>query len=383
MLKQTLLATVLVLPIALVGCGAPHLDTPPSSAAELGALIDQEYDGEVWRFEAATLERASYAYARAGRADLIAEMLSRGWNPNDMNMYSGMTPLGLYALYHEQPQVTDMLMTAGYTVEDAIQTCATQPRRKCDSVLKKAAIYDRPELLDVALRYNAIYYVADNGTFYGGDDALRRSMEVAASVDHNKFLTALNRSGYDTGTAIAQNDSGVQSDGGTGSAVMGIFGSLAGSALGSTIGGTEGDVFASTLSGIVDGANSGNAVTGTMGAIGQGAGLIDSNTANMLGIAGSLFGGGVSSTQSGAIQRPGAVQREVATLGQSTGTPSNYSFSCPMGSGPHNIPIPASSNPQCISAMRTFAFTATCNLIDEMPSAQDAYYSQCAAEIFN
>jgi hypothetical protein len=130
-------------------------------------------------------------------------------------------------------------------------------------------------------------------------------------------------------------------------------------------------------------------MTGTMTALGQSSGLMDSGTASMLGMAGSLFGGGGSSapqsTSTGAIQRPQATQQQVAVPQQSAplGQPSNYTFSCPMGSGPHTVPVPASNNPQCITAMRTFAYTATCNLVDEMGPAQDAYYSQCAAEIYN
>jgi hypothetical protein len=381
MLKKSLFALTVAVPVALSGCAPSYVETPPASAAELGAIIDQQFGGDVMAFAGAGLSRPSYDFIRVGRADLIEEMLRRGWNPDDDDLYDWLTPPVLYALHENQPAVADALIRSGYTVERAMQMCATGARTHCEGPLETGVLYDRPEMVDLAIRYNAIFYVDDSGRYYGGEDALRRTKRIAAQFDHPGYLTALSRAGYDTSSVLAQERSSGGSSGG-GSAVMGIFGSLAGSALGSAIGGSEGDIFASTLTGIVDGANSGNAVTGTMSAIGQGSGLMDSNTASMLGMAGSLFGGGASSTQSGAIQRPGAVQREVATPTQTQGTPSNYTFSCPMGSGPHNIPIPASSNPQCISAMRTFAFTATCNLVDEMPAAQDAYYSQCAAEIY-
>ncbi|MBB5515098.1 hypothetical protein FHS89_001108 [Rubricella aquisinus] len=175
--------------------------------------------------------------------------------------------------------------------------------------------------------------------------------------------------------------------------MMGLFGSAMGSAVGDVIGGSDGALFEQAFSGVMNNAltadSGAEVMTGTMTALGQSSGLMDSGTASMLGMAGSLFGGGGSSaaqtTSSGAIQRPQATQQQIAVPQQSAplGQPSNYTFSCPMGSGPHTIPVPASNNPQCITAMRTFAYTATCNLIDEMGPAQDAYYSQCAAEIYN
>ncbi|MBB5515097.1 hypothetical protein FHS89_001107 [Rubricella aquisinus] len=380
LLQNLLRVTAITLPLALAGCAPSYVLNPPSSAQELGAIIDTEFGGDVMAFEGASLARPSFDYIVAGRVDLIEEMLRRGWNPDDDDLYDWLTPSVLQALHENQPAIADALIRSGYTVKRAMQMCATGARTHCEGPLETAVLRDSPEMVDLALRYNAIFYTDDSGRYYSGQDALARTARIAVQFDHPAFLTALARAGYDTGPVLAQEQN--SGGGGGGSAVMGIFGSLAGSALGSAIGGSEGDIFASTLTGIVDGANSGNALTGTMSAIGQGSGLMDSSTAGMIGVAGSLFGGGAAATQSGAIQRPGAVQREVATPIQTAGTPSNYSFTCPMGSGPHNIPIPASSNPQCISAMRTFAFAATCNLVDEMGPAQDAYYSQCAAEIY-
>jgi hypothetical protein len=81
-------------------------------------------------------------------------------------------------------------------------------------------------------------------------------------------------------------------------------------------------------------------------------------------------------------QRPQSNSGVNAAMGAAQAGMTNYTFSCPMGSGPHTIPIPATASPQCQTAMRTFAYTASCNLIDEMMQAQDAYYSTCASEIF-
>lgn len=57
-----------------------------------------------------------------------------------------------------------------------------------------------------------------------------------------------------------------------------------------------------------------------------------------------------------------------------------FQFSCPHG-GNHSVPIKAKST-ACAQAMRHYAKTAGCNLIDDMQSAQDNYYATCASEMY-
>ncbi|MBR9882669.1 MAG: hypothetical protein GYB21_03015 [Oceanospirillales bacterium] len=58
----------------------------------------------------------------------------------------------------------------------------------------------------------------------------------------------------------------------------------------------------------------------------------------------------------------------------------NYSFTCPSGRS-DNIRIQAKSQ-SCAQAMKRYAKAAGCNLIDELESAQQSYYSACASEMY-
>lgn len=58
-----------------------------------------------------------------------------------------------------------------------------------------------------------------------------------------------------------------------------------------------------------------------------------------------------------------------------------YSFSCPNSTTQGSVPIVADS-PACAAAMRNYGKVMSCNLIDEMESAQRQYESACAAEIY-
>ena len=150
-------------------------------------------------------------------------------------------------------------------------------------------------------------------------------------------------------------------------------------------------MFNQTFSGIMsaaDGADSGAGVAaGTVAAIGQGSGLLDTGTASAVG----LFGQAVNGRQprgnnAGNVTRPGPAQTEVTAPAQAatpapTGPAMPYQFSCPHGSGPHTIDIPASAVRQCTRAMEDLAYVMTCNLIGEMEGAQSSYRTECASEI--
>lgn len=59
-----------------------------------------------------------------------------------------------------------------------------------------------------------------------------------------------------------------------------------------------------------------------------------------------------------------------------------YTDSCPAPSKT-KIHSPIKANSQaCVNAMKRYAKAATCNLIDELDSAQEAYSSACASEIY-
>lgn len=60
----------------------------------------------------------------------------------------------------------------------------------------------------------------------------------------------------------------------------------------------------------------------------------------------------------------------------------NFAFQCSMTNQTHQVPIPATLSGQCRTAMERFTRVFTCNLIDEMEQAQEAYYAQCAGGIF-
>lgn len=88
------------------------------------------------------------------------------------------------------------------------------------------------------------------------------------------------------------------------------------------------------------------------------------SSGNLAGSAGGALGGGSGGGGSGG----GFVIDE------------QFQFSCPHG-GNHSVPIKAKST-ACGQAMRRYAKVAGCNLIDDMQSAQDNYYSACASEMY-
>lgn len=59
-----------------------------------------------------------------------------------------------------------------------------------------------------------------------------------------------------------------------------------------------------------------------------------------------------------------------------------FDYTCPNTGWQKSLPIPASSNPQCLAAIKEMVVTQTCNLIDEMDAAFSNYQRQCAAEIY-
>lgn len=72
--------------------------------------------------------------------------------------------------------------------------------------------------------------------------------------------------------------------------------------------------------------------------------------------------------------------QQSASAGGGQASTSQYSFTCPETGKTHSVPIAAQSQ-ACRSAMERYARTAGCNMIDEMESAQNAYYSACASEM--
>lgn len=115
-------------------------------------------------------------------------------------------------------------------------------------------------------------------------------------------------------------------------------------------------------------------------------------------IANALMGNPTSSSGGGGIgfdpaMRPGGVTG-YDMVGNSSGIQGSssaggggggvinetYSFTCPSGTQA-NIPIVADSQ-ACANAMKTYSKVMSCNLIDEMESAQRQYESACAAEIY-
>lgn len=58
-----------------------------------------------------------------------------------------------------------------------------------------------------------------------------------------------------------------------------------------------------------------------------------------------------------------------------------YDFTCPSGTSA-SIPRPPSSSIQCTAAFERYAKVMSCNLIDDMASAEQQYYSACADDIF-
>ena len=61
-------------------------------------------------------------------------------------------------------------------------------------------------------------------------------------------------------------------------------------------------------------------------------------------------------------------------------TSEKYSFTCPATGRTHSVPISAASN-ACRNAMRRYAKAVSCNMIDDLEGAQNAYYSACASEM--
>lgn len=214
----------------------------------------------------------------------------------------------------------------------------------------------------------------------------KRETLIALGLDHINDYRG-------PGTAVASAATAPASSAGN-DAMFGLFSSAMGSALGGIVGGSDGALLEQAFGGVMEtaiNADSGAEVfTGTMTSLGTSSGLMDSNTAALLGAAGGLFGGSTTATQSGTIQRPAAVQQQVAVPQQSTpqqstaqpGGMRSYMFTCPM-TGTKTIDLPLTQLPGCGPAMERFARSASCNLVDDMQAAQDAYYSLCAAEIFN
>lgn len=401
MLKNTLMAGAISL--ALVACAPPAEDT-----GSLASYVASTYGNNYNAFARAEWERvANYAYY--GDLEAVKLMAANGmsfrkpagatvssFGPSGDNLLS-------IAAWSREAEVTRYILEQGILGIDDV------------SLLDAGVTFGNVPITRIALDYDDIAYVQceDAGCFesYSGlqgaiEYGSKRGRRQGDYREVNALITAyMNdpanaaeiRETYQRDLArvasvqeqarsqqrVAQ--ANAAQSGSSGGGGLGLFGALAGSVIGGAIGGAEGDVFNSTFSGIMEGAESGNVVTGTMSAIGQGSGLMDANSAALLGAAGGLFGGTQATTQSGAIQRPQATQQQVSVPQQSAalGQATSYNFSCPMGSGPHTVQIPASSLPNCPTAMRTLAVASTCNLIDEMEAAQNAYFSQCAAEIYN
>lgn len=82
----------------------------------------------------------------------------------------------------------------------------------------------------------------------------------------------------------------------------------------------------------------------------------------------SSIGGPDSSTPTSSSGSSGVIQE-------------TYNFSCPNSTTQGSVPIVADS-PACAAAMRNYGKVMSCNLIDEMESAQRQYERACAAEIY-
>lgn len=105
---------------------------------------------------------------------------------------------------------------------------------------------------------------------------------------------------------------------------------------------------------------------------------------------GSLMSGGPSIGGSSAGFDPSMAPSSIGGPDSSTPTSSSgssgviqetYNFSCPNSTTQGSVPIVADS-PACAAAMRNYGKVMSCNLIDEMESAQRQYERACAAEIF-
>lgn len=73
-------------------------------------------------------------------------------------------------------------------------------------------------------------------------------------------------------------------------------------------------------------------------------------------------------------------QASAGTAGGAQVATDQYAFTCPETGRTHSVPIAAKSQ-SCRRAMERYAKVAGCNMIDEMESAQNAYYSACASEM--
>ncbi|MBP5857824.1 hypothetical protein KAJ83_12460 [Marivibrio halodurans] len=81
--------------------------------------------------------------------------------------------------------------------------------------------------------------------------------------------------------------------------------------------------------------------------------------------------GGQEAGQGGAAG--GATAQAARTL--------SFGFTCPETGRSHSIPITAASG-ACRRAMERYARAASCNMIDDLPGAEKAYYSACASEMY-
>ncbi len=110
--------------------------------------------------------------------------------------------------------------------------------------------------------------------------------------------------------------------------------------------------------------------------------LANGTTSNMTGLNNQVMRENAVAANARAGGSGGGLASGGNAAARPVATTQNYSFTCPMTPGKtKSIPISAASS-QCRSAMQTYARVSSCNMIDEMEAAQQAYYSQCASEIY-
>lgn len=79
---------------------------------------------------------------------------------------------------------------------------------------------------------------------------------------------------------------------------------------------------------------------------------------------------------------PSAGQGASATSSGASNGEIMFNYTCPNTGWQKSLPIPATSNPICLAAIKEMVVTQTCNLVDEMDSAFTNYQRQCASEIY-
>lgn len=389
---------------ALLSACQTNMHTFSGNVPQLDQAIETTYGGSVHAMMADSQHAwLVFNYLYNERFDLLAHMYKSGLDVDWNQAQLGATPLAV-AFNHKDlsPRAVGFLLNHGASMERAEREAGS----KWAALTPLEAAVQRKSL---GLMRHALLGGATKFEGRAGEEGQLAALQAVQDSGNWALAEVMNTQGIDNGFKAPTQIASGQATGGQqpqqaasdDNTEIALFGMLAGAVIGQTVGGMEGEVFSQAIGGALaagetsESGNPASVLSGAAGILGAtGIPGMDADTAMLIGAA-ELFGEAVSGQKPtlDSVTAPAAVGASASGSGTTTGAakvsstkPSGpatpYIFSCPMGSGPHTVQVPASNITACPAAMKIYARAMTCNLIDEQEASQKAYYQICAAEIY-